>query len=156
MVDRGEQEHDQPLDHRRRQRPDARTRRLTTAAAADTAPAWSPDGERIAFVSKRGADQANALYIIRHDGGEAERIVELPYAILTPKWLPDSKHVGEQQPMVRIEPKPAELVQRSRPRLCHLNTSEEIRTFQGTAKDYPESNCDSTRRVSSETRERGR
>jgi hypothetical protein len=64
--------------------------------------------------------------------------------------------VGEQQPMVRIEPKPAELVQRSRPRLCHLNTSEEIRTFQGTAKDYPESNCDSTRRVSSETRERGR
>jgi dipeptidyl aminopeptidase/acylaminoacyl peptidase len=103
---------------------------LTTAAAADTAPAWSPDGERIAFVSKRGADQANALYIIRHDGGEAERIVELPYAILTPKWLPDSKHVGEQQPMVRIEPKPAELVQRSRPRTV---SSQHVRRNQNAS-----------------------
>ena len=34
----------------------ATTRRLTTGTGSDTAPAWSPDGSRIAFVGKRGED----------------------------------------------------------------------------------------------------
>src|SRR5688572_22284993 len=34
------------------------TRRLTNSDASDTAPAWSHDGTRLAFVSKRGADEA--------------------------------------------------------------------------------------------------
>jgi dipeptidyl aminopeptidase/acylaminoacyl peptidase len=70
-----------------------KVRRLTRADASDTTPAWSPDGSRIAFASKRGDDQANALYVIQLDGGEAEEIIKLPYAITTPKWLPDNKHV---------------------------------------------------------------
>jgi len=64
-------------------------RRLTTAQAGDGSPAWSPDGTRIAFTSKRGDDETSALYVLRLDGGEAEEIVELPYAITAPKWLPD-------------------------------------------------------------------
>jgi dipeptidyl aminopeptidase/acylaminoacyl peptidase len=68
-------------------------RRLTTAQANDAAPAWSPDGKRIAFVSKRGDDETAALYVIPVDGGEAEEILELPYGIVAPKWLPDGKHV---------------------------------------------------------------
>lgn len=58
-------------------------RRLTTAQAADVSPVWSPDGRRIAFVSKRGEDQATALYVIPTDGGEAEKILELPFPFPT-------------------------------------------------------------------------
>ena len=70
------------------------TRRLTsTAGASDTAPSFSPDGKRVAFVSKRGEDEAAALYVIAIDGGEAEEIVELPYGVASPRWLPDGQRV---------------------------------------------------------------
>lgn len=68
-------------------------RRLTTAAARDAAPAWSPDGRRIAFVSKRGEDETGALYVIPVDGGEAEEILEMPLGLAAPRWLPDGQHV---------------------------------------------------------------
>jgi len=68
-------------------------RRLTTAQATDSAPAWSPDGRRIAFVSKRGDDETSALYVIPIDGGEAEEIIELPLALTTPKWLPGGTQI---------------------------------------------------------------
>jgi Tol biopolymer transport system component len=65
------------------------TRRLTTARAADGSPAWSPDGTRIAFTSKRGEDESPALYLLRLDGGEPERVLDLPYGVSSPRWLPD-------------------------------------------------------------------
>jgi dipeptidyl aminopeptidase/acylaminoacyl peptidase len=68
-------------------------RRLTTAQATDSSPAWSPDGRRIAFVSKRGDNETSALYVIPVNGGEAEEIVEMPYALAAPKWLSDREHV---------------------------------------------------------------
>lgn len=68
-------------------------RRLTTAQAGDAAPAWSPDGKRVAFISKRGEAETTALHVIPLDGGEAEKILELPFNIASPKWLPDGKHV---------------------------------------------------------------
>ncbi len=68
-------------------------RRLTTAQATDSAPAWSPDGRRIAFVSKRGDDETSALYVIPVSGGEAEEIVEMPFALAAPKWLRDGEHI---------------------------------------------------------------
>ncbi len=64
------------------------TRRLTHQASSDTAPAWHEDGRRIAFVSKRGEDEATALYLLAVDGGEAEKIVEMPYGVSNPQWLP--------------------------------------------------------------------
>ena len=68
-------------------------RRLTTAPAADNSPAWSPDGRRLAFVSKRGDDEAAALYVMRLDGGEPEKIIELPYPVSNPRWMPDSQGI---------------------------------------------------------------
>ncbi len=64
------------------------TRRLTSQQGNDGSPDWSDDGTRIAFVAKRGDDETAALYVINVDGGEAEEILELPYGIRAPKWLP--------------------------------------------------------------------
>jgi dipeptidyl aminopeptidase/acylaminoacyl peptidase len=64
----------------------ATTRRLTQGGS-DAAPVWSPDGKRIAFVSKRGDDDAAALYVIAADGGEARRVAGAPYGLRAPKWL---------------------------------------------------------------------
>jgi dipeptidyl aminopeptidase/acylaminoacyl peptidase len=69
------------------------THALTTAESTDSSPVWSPDGTRIAFTAKRGADEQPSLYVIRADGGEAEKILELPLAISGPRWLPDGKRI---------------------------------------------------------------
>ncbi|MBI5424471.1 MAG: S9 family peptidase [Opitutae bacterium] len=68
-------------------------RRLTTAAAGDGSPVWSPDGTRIAFTSKRGDDEAASLYVIPFGGGEAEKVLELPGSISNPKWMPDGSGI---------------------------------------------------------------
>ena len=69
-------------------------RQLTTAAdTKEDAPTWSPDGTRIAFTSKRGADENATLYVIPFGGGEAEKIGELPSSVVAPKWLADGKSI---------------------------------------------------------------
>ena len=69
------------------------TRRLTSQPGSDGSPDWSEDGKRIAFVSKRGDDQAAALYVIHVGGGEAEEILELPYGVREPSWLPGDQGI---------------------------------------------------------------
>ena len=69
------------------------TRKLTAGTSSDAAAAWSPDGRRIAFVSKRGEDEMSALYVIPVDGGEAEKLLELPWGVSSPQWLPDGKSI---------------------------------------------------------------
>ena len=66
-------------------------RHITTAEASDSAPVWSPDGTRIAFTSRRSEDDAPALYVMRLDGGEPEKVLDLPYGVKNPQWLPDGK-----------------------------------------------------------------
>lgn len=72
---------------------DGDTRRLTAGGSSDASAAWSPDGRRITFVSKRGEDEMAALYVIPVDGGEAEKLVELPWGVAAPQWLPDGKGI---------------------------------------------------------------
>ena len=45
---------------------------LTTNAAYDTHPVWSPDGTRIAFASDRGGSLD--IYVISKDGGTPQRL----------------------------------------------------------------------------------
>jgi dipeptidyl aminopeptidase/acylaminoacyl peptidase len=69
------------------------TRRLTAATATDAAPAWDPAGKRIAFTSKRGEDENASLYVMAVDGGEPQKVLELPFAVSDPRWLPDGRSV---------------------------------------------------------------
>jgi dipeptidyl aminopeptidase/acylaminoacyl peptidase len=68
-------------------------RRLTAIEANDGSPAWSPDGTKLAFVSKRPGDESTALYLMPVDGGEADKLLELPLGVESPKWLPDGRHL---------------------------------------------------------------
>ncbi|WP_395703633.1 prolyl oligopeptidase family serine peptidase [Aquabacterium sp.] len=68
-------------------------RRLTTAGQRATQAAWSPRGDRIAFLARReqqGAkDELAQLYLISPDGGEAARVAEVLPGIEAFRWLPD-------------------------------------------------------------------
>jgi dipeptidyl aminopeptidase/acylaminoacyl peptidase len=71
-----------------------RARQLTSGEANDSSPAWSPDGQFIAFVSKRNDDEQAQLYVIPVDGGEARRVTNVPTGVSGPKWFPDSKRIA--------------------------------------------------------------
>ena len=69
-------------------------RQLTTDAASDTHPVFSPDGKSIAFISKRGEDKQPQVYVIPVDGGEARPVTNVPTGADLPKWFPDGRHVA--------------------------------------------------------------
>lgn len=79
-----------------------KTRRLTNGnGSSDSAPAWSQAGQRVAFVSKRGDDETAALYVTNVDGGEAEELIELPFGVASPRWLPGGRGI-----VFATQPKP--------------------------------------------------
>lgn len=68
------------------------TRRLTTDAAEDHAPAWSPDGNRIVFNSKRTGKPE--IFVVQLDGTGLRRLSHSnPYASYNPQWSPDGKRI---------------------------------------------------------------
>ena len=75
-------------------------RHLTTNKASDGSPAWSPDGKRIAFVSKREDDKAAQVYVMPVDGGEPERLTDMPLAVSNPKWFPDGARIAFVSPVI--------------------------------------------------------
>jgi dipeptidyl aminopeptidase/acylaminoacyl peptidase len=71
---------------------DGRTQKqLTSYVGKSSSPKWSPDGNWIAFLSKRGNDEVNQIYLISPSGGEAKRLTNMPFAPSGIKWGADSK-----------------------------------------------------------------
>jgi dipeptidyl aminopeptidase/acylaminoacyl peptidase len=72
----------------------ARPRRLTSAKGGESAPAWSPDGRRIAFAAKREDDEVAQIYVMDlAGGGEAQRVTSGPLAARAPLWSPDGASI---------------------------------------------------------------
>ena len=67
---------------------------LTNSETSDSSPVFSPDGESIAFVSRRGEDKESQIYVIAVNGGEARRVTDVPSGADAPKWFPDSKRIA--------------------------------------------------------------
>ncbi|HUP32707.1 MAG TPA: S9 family peptidase [Gaiellaceae bacterium] len=64
-------------------------RRFTTGTN-DSQPRWSPDGTRLAFVSKRGDEKAKRqLYVMPAGGGEPECLTDLKDDAGEAAWSPD-------------------------------------------------------------------
>lgn len=66
-------------------------RRLTTHAAAEFAPRFSPDGRQIAFSASY--DGNTDVYVIGLDGGQPKRLTWHPTPDVVSGWSPDGKRV---------------------------------------------------------------
>jgi len=67
-------------------------RQLTTHKGKTSDPVWSPDGKRIAFVSKRDG-VAPQVYVISPEGGEATQLTKMPMSPSGLKWAADGKTI---------------------------------------------------------------
>jgi len=70
-------------------------RPLTFDEAGATAPAWSPDGRYISFLSARGGEGSKPqVWIMRADGGEATKLTDAKEGVQSYAWAPDSTRVA--------------------------------------------------------------
>lgn len=74
------------------------TRRLTsTPAKNESQPRWTPDGQRIFFVSNRDAkaagSAANQLYVMSTDGGDVRKVTEIATGVPSFDLTPDGRWV---------------------------------------------------------------
>ncbi|MGN6562468.1 MAG: TolB family protein, partial [Thermomicrobiales bacterium] len=68
-------------------------RQLTYGPGRDRAPAWSPDGRTIAFLSDRAGGDTR-LYLLPVAGGEARSLVTPPGPIKSFVWSPDGRQLA--------------------------------------------------------------
>ncbi len=69
-------------------------RRFTSGPKRDTAPRWSPDGHRLAFLSEREGRKKAQLYLMPADGGEPVRLTDLRHGVSAPAWSPDGARLA--------------------------------------------------------------
>jgi dipeptidyl aminopeptidase/acylaminoacyl peptidase len=71
--------------------------RRLTAGPRDTAPRWSPDGARLAFVravEKDGRPQPPQIHVMDMAGGEPRVVTDLPRGANAPEWAPDGRTIA--------------------------------------------------------------
>ncbi|MEV4536608.1 serine hydrolase [Asanoa sp. NPDC049518] len=68
-----------------------------TRGGADSAPAFSPDGTRIAFL--RATDGAAQVWLLPAGGGEPEQLTTLPLGAGRPVWSPDGTAIAFAAPV---------------------------------------------------------
>ena len=72
---------------------------LTSNPHYDTSPAWSPDGQRIAFASNMFAldgEKARLVFdicVMNADGGDPQRLTNNPHDDRDPSWSPDGQRI---------------------------------------------------------------
>ena len=70
-----------------------RSWQATSSSSSALRPRWSPDGEWLAFIGKRGGKTAN-LWRLPTRGGEAERLTDSAADVLEAAWSPDGAWIA--------------------------------------------------------------
>ncbi|MFQ5864323.1 MAG: alpha/beta fold hydrolase [bacterium] len=71
------------------------SRQYTYQPLSASSPAWSPDGKKIAFLSKRKAyDENTQVYVIPLAGGEAKQITHSQSSVRRFRWSPNGKWIA--------------------------------------------------------------
>jgi dipeptidyl aminopeptidase/acylaminoacyl peptidase len=75
--------------------------KLTNGERGESAPQWSPDSRRIAFLANRDAPRPDApsaprnqIWVIPVAGGEAERVTEEEAGVAQFRWSPDGRRIA--------------------------------------------------------------
>jgi dipeptidyl aminopeptidase/acylaminoacyl peptidase len=80
---------------------------LTRGDKSSTAPRWSPDGQRLAFLSNRVEDK-NQIFLIEPNGGESRQLTKSETAINNFAWSQDGRTIA----YAATEPTPKPLKER--------------------------------------------
>jgi dipeptidyl aminopeptidase/acylaminoacyl peptidase len=89
-----------------------------TAGKKDRAAEWSPDGGRVAFVSKRGP--RDQVFVLPAGGGDATQLTSLKEGAGAPLWSPDGTRIAflgsvtADQDAVVDDPRPPEVEDQAR------------------------------------------
>ena len=68
--------------------------RLTFNQARDGVPAWSPNGQQIAFRSYRDGERNAEIYVMDTDGQNQRRLTHHPGIDTQPDWSPDGSQIA--------------------------------------------------------------
>ena len=69
------------------------TVRLTNGEDGESSPRWSPEGNRIAFLARRGEDEQTQIYLLDNRGGEAWALTEHPTSVSRVAWAPNGRSI---------------------------------------------------------------
>jgi Tol biopolymer transport system component len=72
--------------------------KLTSNNEEERAPAWSPDGQRILFLCRRGGSDFE-ICIMNADGNRQEQLTNNTVADLTASWSPDGRKIVVHRPV---------------------------------------------------------